>query len=87
METIIKLFTVTPFDSLAYILIFGVVFVVFGWLSEVNQVYKRIRYLSSPATRDLVTWMTWVWMPVRLLVIIILPQVLFQFLTEVLKLG
>lgn len=85
MEAIINFFTVAPGESTLFVLVFGVISIALGWLSEVYQVYKRIRYLSSPATRGLVTWQTWVWMPVRLFVIIILPQVLFQFFTEVVK--
>jgi|AGFT01.1.fsa_nt_gi hypothetical protein len=85
MEAIINFFTVTPADSVVYVLIFGVVFIVIGWFNEVFQVFKRIRYLTSESTRGLVTWHTWVWMPVRLFVIVILPQVIYQFFTEVVK--
>lgn len=87
MEAIIDFFTVTPADSLAYLLVFGVFFVAIGWLGEVYAVFKRLRYLTSESTRGLFTWQTGIWMPVRLFVIIILPQVLFQFFTEVVKFG
>lgn len=87
MEAIINFFTVTPSGSLVYLLVFGVIFVALGWLNEVYAVFKRLRYLTSESTRGLFTWQTAAWMPVRLFVIIILPQVLFQFFTEVVKFG
>lgn len=87
MEAIINFFTVTPGESVVFVLVFGLIAIALGWLKEVACVYRRIRYLCSPATRDMVTWQTWVWMPVRLFVIVILPQVIFQFFTEALKLS
>lgn len=85
MQAIINFLTVTPSESLLFIMAFGVIFIILGWFAEVVQVFKRIRYLTSESTRGLVTWHTWVWMPVRLFVIFMLPQALFQFFTEVLK--
>lgn len=87
MEAIINFFTVGPGESTLFVLVFGVIAIALGWIQEVACVYRRIRYLCSPATRDMVTWQTWVWMPIRLFVIVILPQVIFQFFTEVVKFG
>lgn len=87
MQALINFFTVTPSESVVFLLIFGVFFAAYGWVNEVFATARRIRYLFSPATRGLFTWHTAVWMPVRLFVIVILPQVLFQFFTEVLKFG
>lgn len=87
MQAIIDFFTVTPTEALIFVIVFGVFWIIHGWVNEVFAVARRIRYLFSPATRGLFTWQTAVWMPVRLFVVVILPQALFQFFTEVLKLG
>lgn len=87
MQAVINFFTVTPPEALLFVLTMGVIFITIGWVNEVIAVFRRIRYLFSPATRGLFTWHTGVWMPVRLFVIVLLPQVLFQLFTEVLKFG
>lgn len=87
MQALINFFTVTPPEAVLFVLTMGVIFIAIGWVKEVFAVFRRIRYLFSPATRGLFTWHTAVWMPVRLFVIVILPQVLFQLFTEVLKFG
>lgn len=87
MQAVINFFTVTPPEALLFVLTMGVIFIAIGWVNEVIAVFRRILYLFSPATRGLFTWHTGVWMPVRLFVIVILPQVLFQLFTEVLKFG
>lgn len=87
MQALIDFFIVTPAESVVFVLLFGVFWIACGWFYEVFQTARRIIYLFSPQTRGLFTWKTGVWMPVRLLVIIVLPQVLFQFFTEVVKFG
>lgn len=87
MQALINFFTVTPPEAVLFVLTIGVIFIAIGWVKEVFAVFRRIRYLFSQATRGLFTWHTGVWMPVRLFVIVFLPQVLFQLFTEVLKFG
>lgn len=87
MQAVINFFTVTPPEALMFVLDFGVIFIAIGWIAEVLAVFRRFRYLCSESTRGLFTWQTAAWMPVRLFVLIILPQVLYQFFTSVIKFG
>lgn len=87
MQAVINFFTITPPDALVFVLFFGVVWIAIGWVNELIATLRRIRYLFSESTRGLFTWQTAAWMPVRLFVLIILPQVLYQFFTSVIKFG
>lgn len=87
MEAVINFFTVTPNESLFFVLLFGMVGIFIGWFNEAMATFRRLRYLFSESTRGLFTWQTAAWMPVRLFVLIILPQVLYQFFTSFVKLG
>ena len=87
MQAVINFFTITPPEALVFVLLFGVVWIAIGWVNELIATLRRIRYLFSESTRGLFTWQTAVWMPVRLFVLIILPQVLYQFFTSVINFG
>lgn len=87
MQILIDLFTITPLESVGFIVVFGVFMIASGFITEVFCVGRRISYLLDPKQRHLFTWKTAVWMPVRILVLILLPQVIFQFFTEVVKFG
>lgn len=87
MQAVINFFTITPPEALMFVLFFGVVWIAIGWVNELIATLRRIRYLFSESTRGLFTWQTAAWMPVRLFVLIILPQVLYQFFTSVIKFG
>lgn len=85
MQALIDFFTVTPPEALLFILVFGIFSITAAWLGEVVAVIQRIGYLFRPETRKLFTWKTAAWMPVRLFILAVLPQAIFQFFTEVLK--
>lgn len=87
MQAVINFFTITPPEALMFVLTFGVVWIAIGWINELIATLRRIRYLFSESTRGLFTWQTAAWMPVRLFVLFVLPQVLYQFFTSVIKFG
>lgn len=87
MQELINFFTVSPTSSMVYTLVFGVIFMVMGLVNEVLCVIQRFLYLCNPRLRHMFTWTTGMWLPVRLLVIITLPQALYQLFFVVLELG
>ena len=63
-------------------LVFGFIGMVLLFCAEVRDVYHRVRLFCNKETRHLLTWKTYAWLPVRLYVLIVIPQMVVIFLTS-----
>ncbi|QPI18169.1 hypothetical protein POP15_121 [Pectobacterium phage POP15] len=87
MEAVIAFFTAEPVGALMTLLIFGFVVVCWLFCAEVYCIYQRVRALFNKDLRQGYTWKTVVWMPIRIYVVILIPQIVYILFTEIIKFG
>ncbi|AIA64635.1 membrane protein [Cronobacter phage CR8] len=87
MEAVIAFFTAEPAGALITLLTFGLIGVLWLFCAEVYCIYERVRALFNKGLRQGYTWKTVAWMPIRIYVVILIPQIVYILFTEIIKFG
>lgn len=87
MEAVIAFFTAEPVGALMTLLTFGLIGVCWLFIAEVYFIYERVRALFNKGLRHGYTWKTVAWMPIRIYVVILIPQIVYILFTEIIKFG
>lgn len=82
-----EFFTATVGGSVLVVIALGLVMAGITFFAEVFNVYERIRFAMDKRQRHKITWLTLLWLPVRLYVIIMIPQIFYIFFTVIIKFG
>lgn len=83
----LEFFTANVGSSLLVVIALGLLMAGITFFAEVFNVYERIRFALDKHQRYKITWLTLLWLPVRLYVIIMIPQIFYIFFTEIIKFG
>lgn len=89
MQALINFFSVDAFNSVVLFLMFGFIGLVWLFVAELQCVYQRFSALFNEDLRKAngYNWGTVAWMPIRLYVLIVIPQAIYVFFTEALKVS
>ncbi|AFH21267.1 membrane protein [Cronobacter phage CR3] len=87
MEAVIAFFTAEPAGALITLLTFGLIGLLWLFCVEVSCIYERVRALFNKGLRQGYTWKTVAWMPIRIYVVILIPQIVYILFTEIIKFG
>lgn len=83
----LEFFTANVGSSLLVLFFLGLLSSGIAFYAEVFNIYERVRFALDKRQRHKITWKTIVWMPVRLYVIIMIPQVFYIFFTQIVSFG
>lgn len=83
----LEFFTATVGSSVLTVLVLGLLACGYAFFAEIFAVYQRIRFALDKRLRHKITWRTLVWLPVRLYVIILIPQIFYIFFTQIITFG
>lgn len=83
----LEFFTATVGSSVLTVIVLGLLACGYCFFAEVFNVYQRLRFALDKRQRYKITWKTLVWLPVRLYVIILIPQIYYIFFTQIIKFG
>lgn len=87
MEAVIAFFTVQPVGAVITLLTLGLLGAVCLLCAEIWCIYERFRALFCKGLRQDYTWKTVAWMPIRIYMVIIIPQIVYILFTEIIKFG
>lgn len=83
----LQYFTATESSAVLTIFAVGLAALLLAFFAEISAVYERAKWALNEELRDNITWRTILWLPVRLFVIILVPQIFYITFTQIISFG